>query len=165
MQPVSVLGKIGEVGFRFSERMSGTYRGVRAGLGDGEMRFDFEVRCDDLPAGILDVVGGMQGSVTMDGVANGAPANGAIAISPLWKRRIRYTFSFVGDDGLRYEFDGKKTLRPFSPLRSWTTLEGKVREEKAGDLVAEAVLRFHMKDEFVSLLRSFRPIRREWTPA
>jgi hypothetical protein len=160
-----MLERIGEVGFGFDERMSGTYRGLRPGLTDGEIRIDFCVRCDDLPAGILDVVGGMEGTVTMDGVARDAAATGAIAISPLWKRRIRYTFSFAGDDGLRYEFDGQKTLRPFAPLRSWTTLEGKVREDGSGDVVADAVLRFHLRREIVPFLLSFRPIRREWTAA
>jgi hypothetical protein len=147
---------ISSLGFGFRERMSGEWT-------KGPFSFEFDVRCDDLPAGILDVVGAMEGRVTAEGLATDAPARGVIAISPLWKRRIRYTFGFEGTDGRRYEFDGQKTLRPLSPITSWTTLRGKIRDEATREVVGEAELRFDLASELVAFLTSFRPIRREWS--
>ena len=151
------MATLSDIGFGFHERMQGEWD-------RGAFRFDFDVRCDDLPAGILDVVGAMEGRVTAEGLAEDAPAKGAIAISPLWKRRIRYSFSFEGSDGRRYEFDGQKTLRTLHPLRSWTTLRGKIRDEQTGDVVGDAEARFDLRADLLGLLASFRPLRREWSP-
>lgn len=155
---MGALETLSSVGFGFHERMKGEWT-------QGAISFDFEVRCDDLPSGILDVVGSMEGTVTADGLAEAAPAKGVIAISPLWKRRIRYTFAFEGNDGRRYEFDGQKTLRTLSPLRSWTTLRGRIRDEQTRETVGDAELRFDVWGDFLGLVASFRPLRREWSAA
>jgi hypothetical protein len=142
-------------GFGFTERMAGSYKPVGGSLPGGDFHFDVEVDCRAItnPA---DISGQAKGSLTMAGLCDAAPAEGELEISPFWKRRIRYTLAFTGNDGHRYRFDGKKSIRMTGLLRSWTTLPGTVVRADTGEVVAEVVTRFDLRRDLGNLLRSVR---------
>jgi hypothetical protein len=142
------------IGFSFHEVMEGALE--RSGERfDRPFRFDFDVRFPQALGVLSSAVGRAVGKVRIDGIAKDAPAEGTLELAPLGKRRIRYEFSFRGDDGQRYHFDGSKTIGGMSHTRGWTHLPGELRGED-GSLVGTARLRFSMKRHLRGLLGSFR---------
>jgi hypothetical protein len=139
-------------GFHFTERMAGTFEGLRPGLPGGAVHFEFEVKCPQ--ASLLDSVGRAVGKVTVEGLAADAPAEGTLELSPFWKRRIRYRFAFVGADGKRYRFEGQKRIRARRLVHSWTTLPSRIYDE-GGMPIADAVLRFDLVHDLLPFMRSW----------
>lgn len=150
------MGMLDNLGFGFTEKMGGTYTPKNGKLPGGKFYFDFEVDSDDVTQAAKQIDAQAVGTVFMEGVAENVPAEGTLHLSPLWERKIRYTFSFAGKDGRRYKFDGWKTINWLRVLSSWTTLPGRIFDEKTGEVVAEALTHFDMKGEFLKLLSSFR---------
>ena len=80
--------------FTFHEVMEGvlTKRGERF---DRPFRFDFAVdvpRAERAAYGVA--IGRMVGKVWIDGVADGAAAEGTLEFSPIRRRQLRYVFDF-----------------------------------------------------------------------
>ena len=146
---------------RFEEEMSGTYRGVADGYSGGEFRFGVAVDCTDIKDPKA-VEGRITGKVFMEGVVDGAPLDGRIEISPLWKRTIAYEFTFPVE-GKTHRFQGTKNVKFYRPVHSMTVLPGKVYDDK-GNVVAEATVRFLLRDLF-SFLGSYRFARTQKAPA
>jgi len=145
------------LGFGFREKMSGTWEGTAQELaGTGKFRFDFDVRCPRAATTPFLIEGRATGRVTMEGVADDAPAEGTLEISPVWRRRIRYAFTFTSKDGRRLRFDGSKRIGARHFLRSWTTLPGHVYDAESGAALADVIARFDLR-RLPALLRSFRP--------
>jgi hypothetical protein len=142
------------LGFGFHEVMEGTVQreGERF---DREFRFEFDVRAPSVLAILRTAVGEAVGHVRIDGLAKRAEARGAIKLSPLAERRIRYQFDFTGDDGKPYRFEGIKVTTARRHLRGFTTLPGRVYAAD-GSLWGRAVLRFSMRRDFGDLVRSVR---------
>jgi hypothetical protein len=137
---------------RFHEVMEGILQKPNERF-DRAFRFELDIdmpRCERAVWGVS--VGKAVGHVWIDGIANGAPAEGVLEMSPIRKRRLRYAFDFEVD-GKKHSFDGHKTLR--APLRGWTTLPGKVFGPDGSEL-ASAVLRFHLRRDLLDLVKSFR---------
>ncbi len=146
-------------GFAFTERMQGTYRGTAPDLTGGRFHFEFEVNCPEPRRPFAAITGRAKGRVTMDGVANDAVAEGTLEIAPWTERTVRYEFTFGGKDGRRYRFRGEKRIQWLRPIRSWTTLPGKVHELNADGSsreVAEVLARFDLRRDFGALLKSLR---------
>ncbi len=142
------------VGFSFHEVMAGTAR--REGdTAERAFRFDFMVTAPSLKDLATSVCAGTCGTVTLDGLARDAPAEGTLDMSPIGGRCLRYSFSFTGDDGQRYSFDGFKTIDSFHLFRSWTTLPGTVYDG-AGRPWAAARLRFSVRRDLADLVSSVR---------
>lgn len=137
---------------RFEEEMSGRYEGLAEGFPGGEFRFAVAVECTDIRDPRV-VEGAIAGQVFMAGVVEGAPLEGRIEISPLWKRTLTYQFSFPVN-GKTYRFDGTKNVKFYRPLYSMTALPGHVYDE-TGRAVAKVKVRFLMRD-MVSFLASYR---------
>jgi hypothetical protein len=141
------------LGVSFHEIMEGTLQreGERF---DRPFRFEFRVETPRL-VGMLGVAkGSLEGTVRLDGVARDAPAKGTVELSPFWERRMRYVFDFTGADAASYRFDGKKTILPWQPLRTITTLPGMV--SRGGEPYGVAVLRFSFARHLPDLVRSIR---------
>jgi hypothetical protein len=142
------------LGFRFNERMVGTYRALSGGP-DRPFHFEVDVICPDTSLRMIE--GTARGRLTMEGVASNVHAEGWLRISPFWKRTVAYQLTFTGSDGNARRFEGHKTIRwLFRTLRSWTTLPGQVVDAKSGAVEAEVLARFDLRREFLPLLRSFR---------
>lgn len=136
----------------FAEAMSGTWR--PAGGVDRALRFDVSVRMDGLLRPFGTATGRLQGVVNADGLARRAPLTGTIEVSPVERRRIRYTFDFTGDDGHPYRFDGWKSINWLRPLSTWTTLPATILDRR-GAAVGTAITRFPLR-ETPGLVRSVR---------
>lgn len=150
--------------FGFTEHMAGTYHPLRQNLPGGEFHFTFEVDCPDTSRPLQSIVGKAVGHVTMEGLAERAPAQGTLELAPFSKRSIRYEFHFTGKDGKTYRFDGSKSIRWRHAVRSWTTLPGRVYDE-SDSAVADVIARFPLRTDFLKLLASFRPAREVEKPA
>jgi hypothetical protein len=145
------------IGFAVQEVMEGTIR--RQGeIVDRPFRIDFRVRFPSLLGVFRAVVGVATGVVRIDGLGGQLPAGGTLELSPFWKRRVRYTFELRDEEGLRYAFDGWKTITWRRFGTSWTTLPGTLLDE-AGTVWGTGVLRFVFRRHLLGLLASFRLIR------
>jgi hypothetical protein len=142
----------------FSETMSGTWTPVD---GSGRRVLSFSVDADATSAVDYLKDGAMQlaGTMRAEGLAAKAPTEGRIEVQPL-RRRIAYFLEFTGDDGKLYRFAGEKHLSVFRPLKSATTLPGEITD-RHGALVGRALVRFDLRRDLVSFLRTFRPARSE----
>jgi hypothetical protein len=143
--------------FGFTEHMAGTYTPRTAALPGGAFHFTFEVDCRDI--GAKATTGRAVGTLVMAGLAENLPAEGTLELSPFFKRRIRYTFDFTGNDGARYRFDGHKTIRWLRALSSWTTLPGTVVNLDTGETVADVRTTFDLTRDLGQLVTSFRRAR------
>lgn len=138
---------------KFNEEMAGTYRGLAAGFPGGDFSFRINVDCVDVTDPRV-VSGKITGDAFMAGVVKSAPLEGTIVISPLWRRTIEYKFTFTVN-GKPYKFEGQKDVKPWAPVKSMTTLPGKIYDE-TGMLVGEALTTFNVKRDMVSFLRSYK---------
>jgi hypothetical protein len=137
----------------FAEEMAGTYRGVGTELKNGKFRFVISVDCVNVSDPRV-VKGDIVGQVFMDGVVDGAPLKGTIEISPLWKRRIAYAFTFPVD-GKTWQFKGTKKVSFLRPVHTMTVLPGGIFDNK-GRQVAEATTTFNIRRDLFSFLKSYR---------
>lgn len=145
-------------GFEFHETMSGTY--TRKGETDSPRRFSFTARmvARDALQHLRDGKAELVGTLDMEGFAEDAPIEGTLEIRPLTKRIIRYEFAFLGDDGEPYRFAGQKDIRWTRPLGAFTTLLGAVTDAR-GEEVAQARVRFDLKNDLLPFLISWKPSR------
>jgi hypothetical protein len=148
----------------FHEVMSGIL--VRPGeTGPRPFELDFLVQAPRLRDFLRTGLGRATGRVHLGGLAGSAPAQGTLELLPFTRRRIRYWFSFRGDDGQTYQFDGEKRIRRFrGAIRSWTTLLGELRADD-GALYGRAELHFRFAQHLGPLVRSIRFDRRLPAPA
>ncbi len=139
---------------RFHEVMDGVF--TKAGERfDRPFRFDFAVSVPHPERAAYGVARGkLTGTVTLDGFAKEAPAEGTLELSPFVRRQLRYAFHF-DVDGARHRFEGKKTLGLRHPVADWTTLPGAVFDAEGHEL-GKATLRFHLRRDFLDLLTSLR---------
>lgn len=143
-------------GFRFAETMSGTFATVDEPDNHRRFSFSVEARADSVLRHLRDGKTSMRGTLEADGLADCVPIEGTLTLAPLTKKIIRYEFSFTGDDGRPYRFEGQKNIR-FTDLRnSFTTLPGTI-VNAAGDTVATAATRFDLKADLFQFLASWRP--------
>jgi hypothetical protein len=71
---------------------------------------------------------------------------------------VEYLLRFTGQDGRARRFEGHKSIRwLFGVLRSWTTLPGRVVDEKSGAVEAEVLARFDLLRQLLPLILSLRP--------
>ena len=141
------------LGFEVQEVMEGSLRRPGENF-DREFRFDLGVVFPALWRILLVAVGRARGTVHVDGLARQAEAVGALELSPFRRRLARYTFTFTGDDGNEYRFDGWKSAG-LDVRRAWTTLPGRLYDAQ-GEVCATATLHFSFRRHFPGLLRSFR---------
>jgi hypothetical protein len=138
---------------RFVESMIGTWR--RPGGPPAPFRFDIQVETPEPIRPFGTVVGAINGTVDVEGLATGASLSGTIEVSPITERRVRYTFEFPGDDGHSYRFDGWKSISWLHALHTWTTLPGTVYDS-GGSIVGTADARFPIREtgRFLASMRT-----------
>jgi hypothetical protein len=139
-------------GFRFRETLSGTW--TRDGV-TRPMRFSLTAQVASWLRHLRDHKAALDGTVTLDGLASERPLGGEMTIDPIFARRIRYEFSFTGDDGRRYCFSGQKDITVRDPVGSLTRLPAAIYDEHERQ-IATAELAFDTRD-LPRLLLSFRP--------
>lgn len=137
----------------FEETMSGTWERRDEPGTARPFRFHVEALGNALVAAATGKVRA-SGWVEAEGLARHAAIEGEMWMRPWVRRYVRYAFSFEGDDGTRYRFDGRKRIRHLRPLSTWTTLPGTLYDAE-GKPVATSVTYFDLR-ELVPFLLSFR---------
>lgn len=142
-------------GFLFRETMSGSYHLLDSPTEERAIEFTIAVKARDLRRFARDKVWQIDGEVDLEGFAARRKLEGTLGFKLLDERRLPYRFTFTGDDGKRYEFRGQKDWSPIAPVDSMTVLPASIYDD-GGKEVGRATLRFDLRNDFVSWLRSFR---------
>jgi hypothetical protein len=145
-------------GVTFRETMSGGYHLSSAPGADRPLQFTVRA---SLPS-VLSLLGtplfDIHGVVDAVGFADHKVLDGTLCIDLFRGRLLVYSFTFDGNDGKRYSFQGKKTLSEGHMLDAMTVLPGGIHDA-TGALVGRALLRFDLRSDLMKFLRSFRLVR------
>ncbi len=142
-------------GFRFAETMRGSYHLLADPTDERAMEFTIEASVRGLRRFSRDLNAAIRGRVVMEGFAD-APIEGTLGMKVLRERRLPYEFGFVAADGKRYTFRGQKDVTLLDIPGSMTVLPASLYDAE-GEEIARATLRFDLRGDIVSFLRSFRP--------
>jgi hypothetical protein len=150
------------LGFSFHETMSGTYHLLAAPLDERAITFSAGARVAGLSRFMKDKMARLSGEITVEGFADRRPFEGTLALRLLDEQRLTYSFSFVGNDGQSYRFHGQKDVMLIALVDTMTTLPASLYDA-SGKEVGRAVLRFDIRGDLGTFVRSFRPRFRQWT--
>jgi len=141
------------LGFGFHEVMEGTL--LREGT-PSPFRFELDVRGPSTIRFFTSWLGSAEGTASIEGFVDRAPARGTLEIAPVRKRMIRYVFDFEGPRGELLRFDGRKRIRFW--FFGWLVLRGAVYDTGGGEL-GTAELRFVPRRHLAAFVASFRLVR------
>ena len=144
------------MGFQFAETMSGTVEWDKEPGKKLPLRFEVTAHAESTRKHLQTGRAALSGTIYVPGLADGVAAEGSIVIRPIGQRIIRYELAFVGDDGKSYELVGQKDIRWTAPLETFTTLPAEILDEDHRR-IATCLLRFDLRRDGWSFLRSFRP--------
>jgi len=144
-----------KLGFEFTEVMSGTYTRTGQPEQTGAIRFQGRARARDTLRHLKDGLVVLDGTVDMEGFADDVPLSGTIEIRPVLGKVIRYDFTFTGNDGNPYRFNGQKDVRFAELVRTMTTLTGAITTAD-GHEIARATLHFDVKADLLPFLVSWK---------
>jgi len=142
-------------GFSFRETMSGSYWRLETPTEERAIAFTIDARARDLRRFARDKTWTITGTVDAEGLASRRPLEGTLAFRLLDERRLPYRFKFTGDDGRDYELSGQKEWSGLSPIESMTLLPASLYDADGGEL-ARATLRFDLRSDLASWMKSFR---------
>ena len=146
----------GSVGFRFEEKLAGTWR--RADEAEARpFRFSFTATAANARQFARDGLLRLDGRVTAGGLADSKPLLGTLDISWRERRRLAYDFLFEGNDGKQYRFEGAQNVELLRFLESMTTLPGRILDQN-GREIGQALLRFDLRNDLLAWVTSFAPV-------
>jgi hypothetical protein len=141
-------------GFEFCETMAGAFR-LLGESRDRPFAFTARARSASWKRFARRPEVEIEGEVDAEGFADHRYLIGTLGMDPIRTGILPYRFEFAGNDGARYTFVGKKTIRVAHLKDSMTVLPAAVEDAK-GATVAEALLRFDLRSDLTRFLRSFR---------
>jgi hypothetical protein len=142
-------------GFSFRETMSGSYWRLETPTDERALSFTIDARAKSIRRFARDKTWTITGTVDAEGMATRQPLEGTLTFRLLDERRLPYRFSFTGDDGKRYELSGQKEWSGLAPVESMTLLPASLYDASGAEL-ARATLRFDVRSDLGSWLKSFR---------
>jgi hypothetical protein len=102
-----------------------------------------------------------RGFVTAGGLADKADCIGTLQLLYFTERKIRYEFTFQGEQGKSYQYLGeKRNLWPWNLYKTHVTCYGTITELDSNTVISESVVYFPYR-EMLPFLFSFRFIRGE----
>ena len=151
---------ISEVTFGFSEDMYGRYKDLETGA---EGKYDFSVVCtaDNFYKFLFDKTDkrrlGLEGIVRVSSSSqvHEAPIHGSLVLFEDMK--LKYEFAYVDpvtDEEMLYR--GQKNITPLHPVKSMTTLYGKVYCTSKGGIERADVLSYFLLSDLFDFLKTFR---------
>ena len=143
------------LGFSFEETMSGSYHLLAAQLDERAIAFKVGARVAGIRQFLKDRLARIEGEVNVEGFAERAPLRGTLALKLFDERRLTYDFTFRANDGKTYRFHGQKDVTMIALADTMTTLPASIYDA-AGSEVARAVLRFDVRGDLATFLRSWR---------
>lgn len=142
-------------GFEFAEKMSGTYHTLEKPGVEHPMSITVRAQVHDVRRFVLDPTAEITGEVDAEGFADHRPLRGSLEINIFLKRKLVYDFRFPNNDQQDCRFHGEKEVDPARLVSTMTTLPGSIFVDDRE--TARAVLRFHLRDDLLKMIRSFRP--------
>jgi len=147
-----------DVGFEFTETMSGTYRRTDNGRsGDRNFTFTVTATAERLREFARTPVTHLRGTLFAEDLADGVPIEGTLEIALLSRRQLVYEFDFEGRDGKRYHFRGQKDVEPLRFFQTITTLPGRITDP-TGLEIATALVTFDIKNDLLPMALSLRAV-------
>ncbi|MGH7272298.1 MAG: hypothetical protein ACREJ3_17860 [Polyangiaceae bacterium] len=146
---------VGLPSLSFRETMSGRYWLLDAPVDERALTLTFEARTSHWSTFLRDKTWLLQGTIDAEGLASRSELAGTLTFGRLEERRLPYRFEFRGDDGKRYELTGHTEWSGLSPVESLTLLPATLSDDR-GEEVARAMLRFDLRADWGSWLKSFR---------
>jgi hypothetical protein len=147
------------IGLTFSERMTGTWHRLEAPTDERPIEFHLRATVPHVTELLGNTVAQVEGTVLAEGLTAGAPFEGTLGLGALVReRRLPYHFAFRAEDGRTYRFDGAKEVSIMDLPRSITVLPGYIYDD-GGNEIGRAVLRFDLRGDLLTFLRSWRPVR------
>ncbi|MEP7119683.1 MAG: GMC family oxidoreductase [Byssovorax sp.] len=140
--------------FTFRETMSGTCRLASDPDRERTIVFTVTARSPRIGAFLAHREVAIEGTIQVEGLATDQPLTGTLGLDVLFTRQIAYDFTFNGDDGAAYRFTGEKNVRVTAFLETMSHLPAVLLDAR-GETVADATLRFDLRGDLVSFLRSF----------
>jgi hypothetical protein len=144
------------LGFSFAETMQGSYHLLSAQTEERAIAFSIGARVAGIRQFMKDSLARIEGEIRAEGLAERRPLEGTLALKLPHERRLTYDFRFRGDDGKDYRFHGQKDVTLIALHDTMTTLPSSIYDA-AGREIARAVLRFDVRADMATFLRSWRP--------
>ncbi len=151
------------VGFKMDEEMKGMHHFVGEAGPPGSFPISFRVTWG--PRHIQDffnpldpefLTSGLEGMVSVGGLARNAPCRGMLQLLYFTEGKIRYTFDFNDDRGRPCRYLGEKVgIRPWTIYPAHTTCYGTISEADTGREISKSVVYFKLSS-LPSFLMSFR---------
>ncbi|MGO9833681.1 MAG: hypothetical protein ACLP1X_05650 [Polyangiaceae bacterium] len=142
-------------GLSYRETMSGNYWRLDAPTDERAIAFTIEAHARSLIEFARSKTCRITGTIDAERLASGRDLEGTISFKLLSERRMPYRLSFCGDDGHRYELSGQREWSGLAPIESMTILPASLYD-RSGDEVARATLRFDVRADWMSWIKSFR---------
>jgi hypothetical protein len=142
-------------GLSYRETMSGNYWRLDAPTDERAIAFTIDVHTRSLIEFARSKICQISGIIDAERLASGRELEGTISFKLLSQRRMPYRLSFVGDDGHRYELSGQREWSGIAPIESMTILPATLYD-RSGDEVARATLRFDLRADWASWIKSLR---------
>jgi hypothetical protein len=142
-------------GFSFRETMSGTYWRLDEPTEERPIVVSLEAQTTRFRGFVRDKICTLKGTLDAEGLATARAVEGTLAFRLLDERRLPYRLAFTGDDGRSYELSGQKEWSGLSPIESMTLLPASLYGPD-GEELARATLRFDLRSDLASCLKSFR---------
>ncbi len=147
-----------DVGFEFTETMSGTYRRTDNGsAGDRNFTFTVTATAEHLRGFTRSPITRLRGTLFAEDLADGVPIEGTLEIALLSRRQLVYEFDFEARDGRRCHFRGQKDVEPLRFFESITTLPGRITDS-SGLEIATALVTFDIKNDLLPMALSLRAV-------
>lgn len=146
------------IGLTFHETMRGHWYRLESPGDERPIEFTTIARVPRIADLLGNAVANLKGRVVADGLTAGAEFEGSLGLGALVReRRLPYAFSFRGDDGRKYRFDGAKEVELRDIPRTMTTLPAYLFDD-AGNEVGRAILHFDLRGDLFKFLRSWKPV-------
>ena len=151
-----------KLGFGFEETMSGTWHLLASPLQDRAITFSIGARVLGIRQFLSDRNARIEGDLEIEGFADKRTLTGTLGLKLLDERRLVYDFTFRANDGREYRFHGQKDVTLVGLYDTMTTLPASLYDSD-GREIGRAVLRFDVRRDMRSFLKSWRLRYSPWT--
>ena len=141
------------MGLSFTQTISGNYI-LLDNDEEKPITIKYNGTVDNIMDYLFDYTAFIEGSITASGLAEYAQIDGYIEAAVLDRKKIIYDFDFEGVDSKRYRFKGEINLELTNPVKSLTTMYGKIIRQ--GKEVGRAILKIDLKNDFLPFISSIK---------
>ncbi len=143
-------------GFRFREVLHGGFYMLAAPVDERPADMSLTIEVTDLTAFAGNFTARLAGSLDLDGFAREGHTEGTLVVDPE-ARRVTYKLPFRALDGSVHRLRGHKQLELLNLVDSFTLIRASIYDDAAYE-VGRALLRFDVRGNWASLVRSLRPV-------